>query len=154
MRVVLPLLMLLGVAACSREPAASNGAHTKPAAATIAVPVDEDSVAAVLQSPGSPAVSLRFMFEGKPAVGKPAPLRLDLAGQPGVLSLLLQGEGLLIDPSAAMVTLAAGKPASQTFTVTPRSAGIGEIVVRIQPPGDGAAEVVYAIPLLVEAESK
>ena len=151
MRVVLPVVILLGVAACSREPDAP--AQPENAAAPVsapAAPTAEDSVAAVLQSSGRPQVAVRFAVEGKPVVGTPTPVRLDVSGDPGSLALRLQGEGLAIDPAGATLVLGDDrKPVSQTVTVNPRAAGIVELIVNIQPPGE-AREVVYAIPLLVE----
>ena len=78
------------------------------------------------------------------------PVRLDLTGDPGAVTLRVQGEGLVFDPAAAALTLTDdGVPASQTIQVTPQAAGITEMVVRIQPPGEGA-EILYAVPLLAE----
>lgn len=149
MKAVLSLVVLLGLAACGREPestAPSKGTATSAAARTV-----DESVAAVAQSPGKPAASLRFALAGKPRVGVASPLRLDLAGEPGQFMLHLQGEGLAIDPPAAALTLQEGAASgSQTVSVTPGSAGITELLVRIQPPGDGAQEIRFAIPLLVE----
>ena len=45
----------------------------------------------------------------------------------------------------------AGKAVSHTLSFTPQAAGFTELLVRIQPAGEGAAEVVYAIPVLVDA---
>jgi len=149
MRVVLPFVVLLGIAACGSEPDAAGTPASRPAPA--AAPAADDSVAAVAQSPGRPAVALRFALDGLPKVGSASQLRLDLGGVPGPVALRLRGEGLLLDPAAASVTIPEdGKPASQTVTLTPQAAGIAEIEVRLLPAGDDPQEVVYAIPLLVE----
>lgn len=149
MRAVLPFMILLGVAACGREPDVAASAASKSTSATPA-PGAEDSVAAVVQSPGKPAVSLRFALGGRPRIGAATSLRLDLAGAPGALSVRLDGEGLVLEPSALAVTIGEdGQAASQSISVTAQVAGISELVVRVQP-GDGAQEVVYAIPLLIE----
>ena len=151
MRAVLPFVIMLGVAVCGREPDVAASASGKPANATT-VPGAEDSVAAVVQSPGKPSVSLRFALGDKPRIGAATSLRLDLAGTPGELSVRLHGEGLVPDPSALSVTIGEdGRAASQSVAVTAHVAGIAELVVRVQPLSDGAQEVVYAIPLLVEA---
>ncbi|HMA10731.1 MAG TPA: hypothetical protein VKO83_02510 [Steroidobacteraceae bacterium] len=149
MKAVLSLVVLLGLSACGREP--ESDAPSKSSAAATTSRTGDESVAAVAQSPGTPAISLRFALVGKPRTGAAMPLRLDLAGVPGQVTLHLQGEGLVIDPQAASLTLPeGGSPISQSVSVTPNAAGITELVVRIQPPGDGAQEIVYAVPLLVE----
>jgi hypothetical protein len=149
MRAVLPLVILLGAAACGREPDAVVASEKK----TTASPVSDadDSVAAVAQSPGKPAVALRFALDGRPAVGVTSQLRLDVSGAPGPLSLNLQGEGLALDPGSVALTIPEdGTAASQSISVRPQSAGIAEIVVKVQTVADGGQEALYAIPLLVE----
>ena len=149
MRVVLPLVMLLGAAACSRDPQAPVAA-SRPAAATT-VPGADDSVAAVVQSPGKPGITLRFVLEGRPTAGVASPLRLVLGGAPGPVSVLLQGEGLVLEPRAMALTIPDdGTPASQAVTVTPQAAGLAELMVKVQSSAEGGTEIAYAIPLLVE----
>jgi hypothetical protein len=150
MRVILPFVILLGVAACSREPDAAVPAN-KPTAARTAASVD-DSVAAVAQSPGKPGITLRFALEGKPEAGKTSQLRLDVAGAPGSVSLQLQGEGVVLEPRSLALTIPDdGSPASQSVSVRPQAAGLAEIMAKIQTSADGGQEVLYAIPLLVES---
>jgi len=150
MRAVLPFVILLGAAACSREPETAVPANRP--AATRAAPDAEDSVAAVAQSPGKPGITLRFVLDGKPVAGTTSQLRLDLAGEPGPVSLLLQGEGLMLEPRSMALTIPDdGTPASQSVSVRPQAAGIAEVVAKIQSSADGGTEVVYAIPLLVES---
>jgi hypothetical protein len=151
MKAVLPLLLLC-LAACSREPEATAAAA---AAAPVAGARADDTVAAVLQSQGKPAVALRFLFESRPVPGTASSLRLDLTSSEAdqQLELRAQGEGLAVDPAsgAALVTLAeAGKVVSHTVSFTPAAAGLTELVVRIRPAGEGAMEIVYAIPVLVD----
>ena len=149
MRVVLPCVVLLGIAACGSEPDAAATPASRPAPA--AAPAADDSVAAVAQSPGKPAVALRFALDGLPKVGSASHLRLDIGGVPGPVTVRLRGEGLLLDPEAATVTIPDdGKPASQTVALTPQAAGMAEVEVLLLPAGDDPQEVVYAIPLLVE----
>jgi hypothetical protein len=149
MRVLLPFLMLLGAAACGRDPQAPVAA-SRPAAAT-AAPNADDSVAAVAQSPGKPGITLRFVLAGKPVAGVASPLRLDLAGDAGPVSVLLQGDGLVLEPRAMALTIPDdGSPASQSVSVTPHAAGLFEIMVKVQSSADGGTELAYAIPLLVE----
>jgi len=149
MRAVLPFVILLGMAACDRKPETAVPAN-RPAASR-AVPSADDSVAAVAQSPGKPGITLRFAFDGKPVAGATSQLRLDLAGEPGPVSLQLQGEGLVLEPRSMALTIPDdGTPASQSVSVRPQAAGIAEIVAKIQSSADGGQEVAYAIPLLVE----
>jgi hypothetical protein len=150
MKVILPLMMLLGAAACSRESQAPAAA-SRPAAHA-ATPSADDSVAAVAQSPGKPGITLRFVLDGKPVAGAATLLRLDLAGEPGPVSVQLQSEGLVLEPRAMALTIPDdGMPASQLVSVTPQSSGLAEILAKIQSSADGGTEVAYAIPLLVEA---
>lgn len=150
MKSLLPFVILLGVAACSREPEAA-ATETRRVTAAVAAPAD-DSVAAVLQSAGKPAISLRFALEGKPVAGASTQLRLDLAGTPGPLSLQLQGEGMTIEPHSMALTIPEdGREISQSVAVGPQAAGMAEIVAKVQSSADGGQEIVYAIPLLVEA---
>jgi hypothetical protein len=151
MKAVLPLLVLC-LAACGREPDATTAGTT---AAPAAGARGDDTVTAVLQSQGKPAVALRFLLEGRPVPGAASSLRLDLSSsEPDQqLALRVHGEGLEVDAATgtATVTLAeAGKVVSHTLSFTPTAAGLTELVVRIQPPGEGATEIVYAIPVLVD----
>jgi hypothetical protein len=153
MKAVLPLLVLLALAACGRESASTDtsGGATRAAAARS----EDDSVAAISLSSAKPAVLLRFAVAGKLRVGVATPVRLDVSGEPGSVTLRAQGEGLLIEPAAAALTLPDdGTAATQTLQVTPQAAGITEMMVRIQMQGEGAADVPYAVPLLVEDAAK
>jgi hypothetical protein len=150
MKAVLPFVILLGVAACSRVPETAVPAN-KPAA-TKATPSVDDSVAAVAKSPGKPGITLRFLLDGRPAAGATSQLRLDLAGEPGPVSLQLQGEGLMLEPLAMALTIPDdGTPVSQSVSIKPQAAGIAEIVAKIQSSADGGQEFAYSIPLLVES---
>ena len=149
MKAVLPLLVLLGLGACGQETASSTAAGGSTRA--VAARSDDDTVAAVSLSSGKPPVFLRFAVGGKPTAGVAVPVRLDVSGDPGSVTLRVQGEGLSFEPAAAALTLPDdGSPASHTVQVTPQAAGITEMVVRVVPPGEDAAEVLYAVPLLVE----
>lgn len=150
MRALLPFVILLGATACSREPDAVVATEKKVTASK--APADDNSVAAVAQSPGKPAVALRFALDGRPSVGSPSQLRLDVSGAPGPLSLSLQGEGLAVDPDSVALTIPEdGTSTSQSVSFRPQAAGIAEIVVRVQTMADGGQEMLYAIPLLIEA---
>jgi hypothetical protein len=100
-------------------------------------------------------VALRFLLEGRPVPGTASSLRLDLSSSEAdqQLELRTQGEGLAVDPAsgAALVTLAeAGKVVSHAVSFTPDAPGLTELVVRIRPAGEGATEIVDAIPVLVD----
>jgi len=156
MRYGLSLLVLLAVAGCSREPDAAATTRAAATAASNTAPVVEETVAAVQQSTGKAAVTLRFLLQGKPAVGMPVRVRLDFAASVPMaqLAVRLEGAGLTIDASEATTTLAlpeADKTVSHTVSVTPQAAGFSQLIVHAQPPGDGAAEILYAIPLMTEA---
>jgi hypothetical protein len=155
MKYGLSLLVLLSIAGCSRE---SPSSATTGTAATTANkgPVAEETVAAVQQSSGKAAVALRFLLEGKPAVGTPVRVRLDFTATDPIaqLTVRVEGAGLTIDVGGAVALLAmpeAGKTVSHTVSVTPSAPGFSQLIVRAQPPGDGAAEIVYAIPLMADA---
>jgi hypothetical protein len=156
MRYGLSLLVLLSIAGCGREPASSVNTGTAATAASSKGPVVEETVAAVQQSPGKAAVALRFLLEGKPAVGAPIRVRLDFTAAHPIAQLTVhaQGAGLVVEDSGAAATLAmheAGKTVSHEVSVTPQAAGFSQLIVRALPSDDGAAEIVYAIPLMTDA---
>jgi hypothetical protein len=155
MRYGLSLFVLLAVAACSRDPEPPAGGAAPTAAAPHA-PAADDSVAAVQQSPGKSPVTLRFVLSGKPMVGSAIPVQLDFTAPETITQLAVRAEGtdLVVDAASASFMLAlpeAEKVVSHAVTVTPQAAGFSELIVHVQPPGDGAAEVVYAIPLMADA---
>ncbi len=148
LKVVLPLLVLAVVAGCGGD-GGSKSSATK--GATPEARDADESVAAVAQT-DKPAIHLRFVTLARPKAGAATPLRLELSGEPGQATLRLQGSGIVVEPAVASVVVPdGGKTVSQSVTVTPQAAGLAEIAVRILPPGDGAQEIAYAVPLLVEA---
>lgn len=155
MRYGLSLLVLLAVAACSRdpEPSAPGAAATT---ATTHTPTADDSVAAVQQSSGKSPVTLRFVLENKPAVGSATPVQLDFTASEPIAQLAVRVEGvdLTVDAASASFMLAlpeADKVVSHTVAVTPQGAGFSQLIVHVLPTSDGAAEFVYAIPLMADA---
>jgi len=155
MRYGLSLLVLLAVTACSRDPEPSTVAAPA-TAATTHTPTADDSVAAAQQSPGKSPVTLRFVLESKPVVGSATPVRLDFTASEPITQLAVRAEGtdLAVDAASASFVLAlpeADDVVSHSIAVTPQVAGFSQLIVRVLPPGDGAAEIVYAIPLMADA---
>jgi hypothetical protein len=156
MRYGLSLLVLLSVAACSRDPEPPSAGGAAPAAAASKAPTADDTVAAAQQTAGKSPVTLRFLLDSKPVVGSATPVRLDFtAAEPiAQLAVRAEGAGLTVDATGASAMLAlpeAGRVVSHTVGVTPQVAGFSELIVHVLPPGDGAAETVYAIPLMADA---
>jgi hypothetical protein len=159
MKYSLSLLVLLSIAGCSRDPASS--AATGPAHSTAAnrTPAADETVGAVQLSSGKTPVALRFMIEGKPAVGSPVQVRLDFTATDPIarLAVRMEGTGLTVDANGAMAMLAlpeAGGTVTHTVAVTPQVAGFSQLMVHALPPGDGAVEMVYAIPLMTDAAAQ
>ena len=157
MRYSLLLLVAASLAGCSRDPApsaTSTGAANTPASNhTVAA---DDSVAAAQQSSGRAGVALRFVLSNKPAIGMATPVRLDFTAADPIaqLAVRVEGAGLSVDATGANFMLAlteAGKTVSHTVNVTPQAAGFSELIVHALPAGDGAAEIVYAVPLMTDA---
>ena len=156
MRYGLSLLVLLSVAACSRDPEPPATGGAAPAAAASKTPAADDTVAAPQQTAGKSPVTLRFLLDTKPVVGSATPVRLDFTAVEPVTQLAVraEGAGLTVDAAGATAMLAlpeAGRVVSHTVSVTPHVAGFSELMVHALPPGDGATEIVYAIPLMADA---
>jgi hypothetical protein len=76
---------------------------------------------------------------------------LELSGEPGAFALRFDAEGIAVEPAMASLTLSdSGDPASQTLAITPQTAGIADLKVRVRPVAEDSQEITYAIPLLVE----
>jgi len=156
MKYGLPLLVLLSVAACGRDPASSPASVNTSALDAKRSAAAEETVAAVQQSSGRAAVVLRFALENKPALGSPTRIRLDFtAAEPlAQVAVSTEGMGMAVDAAGATATLAmaeAGKTVSHTVVVTPQATGFSELIVHLLPSGDGSNEIVYAIPVMIEA---
>lgn len=154
MKVGLSLLVLLSVAACSREPASSAA---KPAGSPAAQSGGSgaESVAAVAEGGSSRAVTVRFVLQERPSVGSTSHLQLEFAAaapQPGA-SFRIEGNELGFDAATSRQVIdlgEAGRSAIQTVAFTPRSPGLMQAAVHVQPSSAEAAEIVYTIPVLVE----
>lgn len=150
--------VLLALAACGRNDEPSAGAAGDPAAAD-AMAGDaagrraDESVAAVLQSQGTPLATLRFTVPERPVAGQAFTMQLSAAAAQPVENLQLQVEStdLVVTPGTAELVLdAAQTPVIQDFTLTAAGEGLAELTVRMSGDG-GRAETVYAIPVLVAA---
>jgi len=154
-RIGLPLLVLLSVCACSRDPQPEQGESAGNAARTNAA-ASGDSVAAVAQGGATGPVSLRFAVETRPVVGTASSLRLELAAAAPLtgVSVRIEGETLGFDAAGSQKVIdlpEAGKPVVYAVRFTPETQGIADASVHVLPAGAEAREVVYAIPVLVEA---
>jgi hypothetical protein len=147
--------MALVLSACGGKPEGEAATGRAPATAPVAAPSD-DSVAAVKLSQGTPLAQLRFVIDARPEVGKTFRMQLVVAGatEPQ-LRLELQSDSLRVDPAGAALELAgSGTGAervyggSHDFLVVGTQEGLAEVTVRLAA-GDGAAETVYSIPVLV-----
>lgn len=155
MRLGLALLFTLSVCACSRDPGPAPAVGDSTPAVQTARPGVPDSVAAVAQGGAPGPVTLRFVLEGRPVVGSASNLRLEFAATTALsgVSVRVSGEQLGLDAagSSRVIDLPVGETIAHSVTFTPRATGIAEAAVHILPPGEGAVESVYAIPVLVDA---
>ena len=124
MKVGLSLLILLSMAACSRDPV-STEAQPSGSPAAKAASAAADSVAAVAQGGSSLPVTLRFALEGRPRVGTTSNLRLEFSAatpRAGV-QFRIEGEALGLDAAAGaqVIDLAEeGKSVTRTVAITPQ----------------------------------
>jgi hypothetical protein len=146
----LTMAMALSLAACGGGKPDADGAAAAAASKAAARPADE-SVAAVLVSPGAAPAQLRFLVGAAPEPGKPFTLTISAtAAQPlPELQLELESAGIAVSPASAVVAIGeAGGIATHEFTATPGAAGLAEISVRMRAGAEGP-EARYAIPVLV-----
>lgn len=151
--------LALVLAACGSKgedetaPAAST-AESRPAAS------GNDSVAAVLESLGTPAAQLRFVIDTRPVAGKPFGLQLIAFASEPVPQLLvaIESDQLRLDATAVELDLsqevdggtARSYSASYDLLATAREEGLAEVSVRLRADAD-SPEAVYVIPVLVSA---
>lgn len=163
MKYFLVVTMALVLAACGSK----GEDETAPVAATGgSSPAigGNDSVAAALDSPGTPVAQLRFVIDTRPVVGKPFRVQLVATATTPVSPLVLvaESDSLRIDPANAVLDLAqlesaAGAArsysATHDLTVTAKDTGLAEVFVRLTS-GLDSPETRYVIPVLVaKAES-
>lgn len=152
----LPLLVLLSVCACSRDPQPVQGGAGSSNAARPNAAATGDSIAAVAQGGATGPVRLRFAVEERPVVGAASNLRLEFSAAAPLsgVSVRIEGETLGLDAAGSQKVIdlpEADRPVTYTVSFTPQSPGIADASVHVLPSGAEAREVVYAIPVLVDA---
>jgi hypothetical protein len=154
MRIGLVATLALVLCACGSKD--EDGAVSKQAAATAVAALGDESVAAVLESPGTPFAKLRFLVESRPVVGKPFNLTLTVTTGEPVPQLLVTPESTVLTATPANVMVALGHAgdtsrefsASHVFSVTANQEGLAELTVHLTTEGD-TPEALYIIPVLV-----
>src|SRR5262245_52773007 len=103
----LPLLMLLSVTACSRDPEPAAAAAGVPAAAQPGPAAVSDSVAAVAQGGAAGPVSVRFVLEQRPTAGAASTLRLEFSAAAPLtgVTVRIEGETLGFDPAGSRTVI-------------------------------------------------
>ena len=153
---VMMAAMLLALTACgsNEDPSAAAPDDTAPAGGQegeAATRRADESVAAVLQSQGTPLATLRFTVTDRPVAGQAFPMQLSVSAAQPVESLQLQVESadLIATPGQAELLLDETQaPVIREFALTAAEAGLVELTVRLSSDGSGP-ETVYAIPVLV-----
>lgn len=142
-----PTIRATGEAARNAKAATQAAAATrKPSAFMVS--------AVSVGKPGAP-VSLKFELGGKPAVGEPVELRVELtADNPGITSVRLAFDGgadLEVRAGGELVATApvAGEPVEHTVVVAPRREGIFYLSAVAQTEGAGSLARSFSIPLVV-----
>jgi hypothetical protein len=113
----------------------------------------DDSVAAVIQSVGTPVATLRYSLPERPVAGRPFQVRLSASAPQPVPGLQLTVESTELEFSPERFGLALEQEdsaADQDLTVIAREQGLVDLVVRLTADGV-RGETVYAVPLMVTA---
>jgi len=150
--------VLLVLAACGSKDGAGgaagggSGDAASAGAAAPAAPQGEDSVAAALQSQGTPLATVRFTLPERPLAGRPFPLQLTFASPQGTgLQAWLESDDLVVVPDSVALEFAApGTPITQELTLMAKEPGITELAVKIAA-ARSAAQAVYSVPGLGQA---
>jgi hypothetical protein len=90
---------------------------------TTASAVKTKSTTASQQAVGS-GVTMSFTMDGKPQVGVPLTIVLNMQGTNDAKAVLTAGEGLSLTPTSQEVVLPAGQPTQHTITVVPQVEGL------------------------------
>jgi hypothetical protein len=152
MAAVTMLAMALALAGCGDRPAgdgAGSPASAGEGAAARGAP--GDAVAAVLMSSGTPVAKLSYVVETRPLKGAPFKVSLLVAAGTSIPALEVAASSgtLEVQPATATLPIEGGKQATHELTLTSPAEGLLEFTVRLKT--EGAAEAVYAIPVLVMA---
>jgi hypothetical protein len=152
--VAMAVATALVLAGCGRKDAQQAAAPAGSAAPSASVAagsgLDQNAVAAVLQSPGAPVAALSFLIESRPVVDKPFALKLlATAAQPlPALQLGVESASLIVSPANGVLAIEdAGKPVSYELVVTAPAAGLTQLTVSLK--GEELPVTEYAIPVLV-----
>lgn len=144
------LALSLGLAACEKGPGTDEPASTPSAGGNAGRGSSGDAVAAVLTSPGTPVAKLSFVVDSRPVKG--VPFKVGLIASAGaavsVLEVAASSGTLDVQPETAVLAMQ-GESATHELTLTSAEEGLHEFTVRLK--AEGAAEAVYAIPVLVMA---
>ncbi len=158
MRISLIGTLALLLCACGSKSGPESAGPTPAAPVSARPSINDDAVAAVLESQGKPLVELRFVLESRPVAGQAFPLQLVASSKEPVLPLQLttESDALKVDPSTAVLALSAtgsGSTASygatREFTVTSAQEGLAELTVHLVVDQD-TPEMVYVIPVMVD----
>lgn len=155
MRKISAVVMSMLLAACSGgdgEAGSSAQGADGAGAAGSATRAGGETVAAVLQTPGTALAAVRYQVGGRPVVGQPFPVTLSISAAQAVpvLNVRLESRELEVSPAAAQLVLSGGdEAATLELTVTARQPGLAELVARLSV--GGATESLHAIPVLVPA---
>jgi len=147
------LVMALALAGCKDKPAEDEaGATARSGDSTAVRGAASDAVAAALLSTGTPLAKLSYVVESRPLKGAPFKVSLLVSAATSIpaLEMAVSSPVLEIEPVTGTLALEAGKSASHELTLTSAEEGLVEFTVRLK--ADGAAEAVYAIPVLVMAQ--
>lgn len=149
MAAVATLAMTLALAGCGDKPADEAGSAASSGAGAAARGAPGDAVAAVQLSTGTPLAKLSYVVESRPVKGAPFKVSLLLSASTSIPALeVAAASGTLeVLPATGTLALEGGKPATHELTLTSAEEGLLEFTVRLK--AEGAAEAVYAIPVLV-----
>lgn len=158
MKYLLVATMALALAACGSKSEDETASMTS-AAGPRPIIGGNDSVAAVLDSQGTPVAQLRFVIDTRPVVNKPFRLQLLASATAPVsqIQLTAESDSLLIDPGNAVLELVQEEAASggarnysatHDLDVTAKDPGLAEVFVHLTT-GPDTPETRYVIPVLV-----
>ena len=158
MKLLLVSIMALMLAACGSN-GEDDAAQAYSATGSRPAATGDDSVAAVLDSQGTPVAQLRFLIGTRPMVGAPFRMQLMVSTSAPIPQLLatFESASLSIDGTSSVLQLVLDDTGSgstlaykgaRDLMLTARNAGLAEVSVRLST-GPDAPETVYVIPVLV-----
>ena len=151
-------LALLGGCGSESEPEVAATA-TPPAPVADAKPAPDDPTAKMARAVGDgkpgAAVSIKYEFLGKPAVGAPTELQVALIPNVGVDAMEatisgMEGVTLAGTLTASFADIEAGKPYTHTFSLLPDRTGVFYITVAVNTQiGGSSLGRTFSIPFVV-----